>query len=412
MPTRDVSHTDQITGLKNRKALEASLSMPLLSTLIIMEINDFDRLDALYGLSVVNDLLIQFSALLEATSEGRFDAYRVGGSKFVLLLQEEFLDTDELEELVPEFLRDIAENPAYLSEVEVTQDIEVVIGIASGERDLYTHANMALINAKQEKKHYLFYTVDMDMSEKHRDVLKTKKAIKRALFEKAFVPVYQPIVDRDAKVMKYECLMRMRQDDGSGEKLVTPYHFLELASETKQYSRISETVITQSIAYFQDKKVDFSINITFIDMQNRDFMKRLKQLIRSSKIGPRMIVEIVESESISDYGLLKKTLDDLKALGVRIAIDDFGTGYSNFTHILEVDPDYLKIDGSLIKDMLEDRKMRILVEAIIGFAKKLGIGLIAEFVHSKELYDVLVDLGIDEFQGFYFSEPLPVIAQS
>ncbi len=411
MPTHDPSYTDQITGLKNRKALEHALSMPLLSTLIIMEINDFERLDALYGLSMANNLLRQFSGLLEATIEGRFDVYRVGGSKFVLLLQEDFLDTDELEELVPEFLRDIAENPVYLPEVKISQDIEVVMGIASGDKDLYTHANMALINAKGQKKHYLFYTVDMDMSEKHRDVLKTKKAIKRALHEKAFVPVYQPIVDRDAKVIKYECLMRMRQGDGIDAKLVTPYHFLEQALETKQYSRISETVITQSIEYFQDKTMDFSINITFIDMQNRDFMKRLKTLVKSSKIGSRMIVEIVESESISDYGLLKKTLDDLKVLGVRIAIDDFGTGYSNFTHILEVDPDYLKIDGSLIKDMLEDKKMRILVEAIIGFAQKLGIRLIAEFVHSKELFDLLVDLGIDEFQGFYFSEPLPVITE-
>jgi EAL domain-containing protein (putative c-di-GMP-specific phosphodiesterase class I) len=94
-------------------------------------------------------------------------------------------------------------------------------------------------------------------------------------------------------------------------------------------------------------------------------------------------------------------------MGVRIAIDDFGTGYSNFSYLLKLKPDYLKIDGSIIKNIDKDKNSEAIVEAIISFAKTLHVKTIAEFIHSKEVYDKCYKLGIDEFQGFYLGEPNP-----
>lgn len=406
---------DSITGLKNRIALEHDLELPVfpvVKTLVVVEIVDFERISILYGLPIANSVLIQFSTLLETFNiKEHFNLYRISSNIFALLSSEAISDTDEMEVLIPELFELIGENPLYIREIDDVLDIDVVAGIASGDRSIYQYARTALRHAKLQRKHYLFYTRDMDLMQLNRTVLQVKQEIKAALSAHAFVPVFQPIVNRERQLIKYECLVRMRRGEGSEAVLVSPDVFLEIAEETRQYTAISEAVIRQSIAYFADKASDFSINLTYLDIIDRKFMQRLKALVASSGIGHRMVLEIVESQSFEDYELLKQHLDDFKALGLRIAIDDFGTGYSNFSHILEVEPDYLKIDGSLIRDMLANDHMRILVEAIIQFAKRLGISLIAEYVHSEELFHVLYELGIDEFQGFYFGQPVADIGR-
>ncbi len=97
---------------------------------------------------------------------------------------------------------------------------------------------------------------------------------------------------------------------------------------------------------------------------------------------------------------------DMKLLGVRIAIDDFGSGYANFSHLIELKPDYIKIDGSLIKNIDKDANAFILVKAITTFSKEMGIKVIAEYIHSEDVYKKVQELDIYGYQGYYFSEPL------
>ena len=103
---------------------------------------------------------------------------------------------------------------------------------------------------------------------------------------------------------------------------------------------------------------------------------------------------------------MQSFIKEIRTFGVRIAIDDFGTGHSNFSNIIAIDPDYIKIDGSFIKNIDKDPKSYSLVKGIVNSSKDLNIKTIAEFVHKKEIFDILKDLGVDEFQGYYFSEPL------
>ena len=119
----------------------------------------------------------------------------------------------------------------------------------------------------------------------------------------------------------------------------------------------------------------------------------------------RLILEILESETLSDYELVLNILKEFRAKGVRIAVDDFGSGYSNFEHILKLNPDFIKIDGSLTKNIIEDDRTYTLIKAICEFSQKLEIKVIAEFVSTQEIFLALKELGIDEYQGFYFSIP-------
>lgn len=127
--------------------------------------------------------------------------------------------------------------------------------------------------------------------------------------------------------------------------------------------------------------------------------------LEHSGIAKRVIFEILESEGIENFEEVRQFIDKVKQWGGRIAIDDFGSGYSNFAYILNLQVDFIKIDASLIKNIDTDKNSRIIVETIVDFAKRLGIKTVAEFVHSKEVFETVKEIGIDFSQGFYFHKP-------
>ena len=124
---------------------------------------------------------------------------------------------------------------------------------------------------------------------------------------------------------------------------------------------------------------------------------------------PRIVFEILESDYISDYTLLDDFIVKYRSQGIKIAIDDFGTGYSNFAHILKIRPNYIKIDGSLIKNLNTDKNSYEMVKSVIEFSRALNIKTIAEYIHSEDVFNIALELGVDEFQGFYLAEPNQIL---
>lgn len=141
-------------------------------------------------------------------------------------------------------------------------------------------------------------------------------------------------------------------------------------------------------------------------------MKRLscflKKKIKDYRIGHRLVLEIVESEGIENFDYVNRFIEDVKALGCKIAIDDFGTGYSNFEYLLKLKADYIKIDGSLIKNLDHDKDAELIVRLLLDFAKHQNIQTIGEFVHSDAVYQKVKSMGIDYSQGYYLGEPVPI----
>ena len=149
------------------------------------------------------------------------------------------------------------------------------------------------------------------------------------------------------------------------------------------------------------------MNLSFKDILNYEFIDYLNNALEKLKFEDRnrLVFEILESENLSDYDFLEEFVLKYKKLGVKIAIDDFGSGYSNFIRIIRLKPDYLKIDGSLIKNIDKDNNSYEIVKSIIAFSKTLNIKTIAEYVHSEEIFNLLLELDVDEFQGYYFGKP-------
>jgi len=146
--------------------------------------------------------------------------------------------------------------------------------------------------------------------------------------------------------------------------------------------------------------------LSFEDIANKEMKEYILELLNDN-IAKKTVFEILESESVKNYDILKDFIDEAKKRGAEIAIDDFGSGYSNFVNITKLNPDIIKIDGSIIKD-IHIKKNKKLVELMVNFAHEFNLKTVAEFVSSKEIFEELREMGIDEYQGYYFCEPQPL----
>lgn len=180
---------------------------------------------------------------------------------------------------------------------------------------------------------------------------------------------------------------------------------MEIAKKSRQYLAITRTVIEKSFEYFKDKNFEFSINLTLEDMIDLKMREFILQKLTQYNIGSRVVFEIVESEEIANFDEINDFIANLRELGCKIAIDDFGSGYSNFAYLIKLNADYIKIDGSLIKDFTTDKNHSNIVTTILEFAKLQNIKTIAEFVSKEDILEKVTKLEIDYAQGFYIHEP-------
>ena len=285
----------------------------------------------------------------------------------------------------------------------------MTMGISIFQEEPILSAAMALKKAKSLNQSYFVYNNELDSKELIVQSLYWRERIKKAVEERRIIPFYQAIVNKDREIVKYETLMRIKDVDDNDEPIiVTPDKFLGVSFKTKQYLELSRIVISKSLDNLLKTEKSISINLSFKDILNYDFIDYLDSVLDRLKTEEkkRLVFEILESENLSDYDFLEEFVLKYKKLGIKIAIDDFGSGYSNFEHLLKLNVDYIKIDGSLIKNITSNPRQKIIVETISSFAKKIGIKTVAEFVETQEILDNLKELEIDFAQGYYTGKPI------
>jgi len=402
---------DSLTGLKNREALILQISSSHPQVLLLLDIDGFEKFNELYGISAGNEILNAFSQHLKnLTLSKKYNVYRVYGDGFVLHRIIDDNNNAQVEHDINDLLNNVKNLSAYIGEIDEHLDFDVTIGISMEDEHPFETASMALNSAKKQKIDYLVYTKEIDISQQLSDDMYWKHEIKTAIDSDNIIPVFQGIVDNEQKIIKYEALIRLVQyDSARNRKLISPFLFLEASKKTKQYDKLTRIMIAKTFSIMESHNTDFSINLSFEDISNPSLVDYLEAEIVKYNIGDKLVLEILESEMVSDYDAIIAVKNRLKKHKIRIAIDDFGSGFSNFEHILKLDPDYLKIDASLIKTIDKNKRLHTLVKAITEFSKELNIKVIAEHVSSKEIFDILKPLGIDEYQGFYFSIPTETI---
>ena len=398
---------DDLTGLKNRTSLLHNLDNRDFSALLLIDIDKFQNINEIFGMSGGNSVLKQFANFLKAFCLGKsYEVYRLDGDSFVLNSTKNYLDLGEYEVEIPLLIEELSDFSVHIEDADDYVELDVTIGISFEKQNALEKAEVALKFAQKNRRNYIAYNRSIDTTKQLKDAIFWRGEIKHAIAEDRIVPFFQPIVDREQNVVKCEVLMRLQREKDGETEFVSPFFFLNVAKQTKQYEKLTQIMFEKSFEIMKDLDVDFSLNLSFEDINNHVLIDTITKLVDRYEMGSRLIFEIVESEDIDNYEAMKLFVEDFKALGVRIAIDDFGSGFSNYKRIFDIAPSFLKIDGSLIKNIDTDKNSYELVRSIGSLTKALDIKIIAEYVYSKEIYDICHKLGVDEFQGYYFSEPV------
>lgn len=227
------------------------------------------------------------------------------------------------------------------------------------------------------------------------NLLRTSLLKKRAKF------MYQPVVDRvSGNIEYYECLLRVPDGD---DNFISVGPMIEDAESKGLISIVDFTVIGMVIKELaEDKNIKLSVNISNIGVLNKRLLKRIESLLRKFHVADRLIIEITETSLNQDFISTKKFINTLHSYGCKFALDDFGSGFTSFKQLLNLPIDIIKIDGSYIRNILENNHSRFFVEALISLASDLGIKTVAEFVENGEIARFLIDIKIDGMQGNFF----------
>lgn len=392
--------TDSLTSLGSRMKLLEEISKAVDAQIAFIDIDRFTQINDTFGNAIGDELLREVGKKLYAlTNEFDVSSYRMYADVFVVYSQT--LEKNKFQAMIEGIIRELT--PCTYSGKE---DISCsfTTGIAYGSDNILAYADMALQSAKRDKKPFAIYDKNSQLLHEFEDNIVWMKKLGNAVEEERIVPYFQPLYNyKTQKVEKYEALMRYLDADGS---VVSPFKFLDIAKKTKVYPTLTKSIVHQAVQYLSNTKdLVFSINLTLEDLLHKEVMEYIYSTLLSYDIFERVVFEIVESEELISFAQVKDILFRFKEKGVKIAVDDFGSGYSNYAYLLELDVDFIKIDGSIIKKLEESQSTRDLVASIVTWAKKSDIETIAEFVSNEAIDKIVKDLHVDFAQGYLYGKP-------
>jgi diguanylate cyclase (GGDEF)-like protein len=396
------AYFDQLTSLPNRLNLLQKISQSVGKMIVLVNIDDFTTINDFYGHEAGDKILIKLANILKTlTSEESAEVFKFPSDEFALII--DFSEARYIEQKLKHYI-DFIKNEIFIAgdDCKVHVSVTIAAALITNEKRALIDVDMALKLAKKAAKEFIIFDEKLKLAKQYEVNINIAAIIRNAIKLGNIFPYFQPIVDvKTQKISKYEALVRLKKD----EKVLSPFEFLEASQKIKLYPKITEIMIDKTFSYFKDTGIDFSINLSFDDMLNIDTKEYLFKKIKEYDIASQLTIEILETQKNDNVEFIDEFIDDVYSKGVSIAIDDFGSGFANFQHITQMRSDIMKIDGSLIKNIDKDKNARLIVETIIIFAKKLNKKTVAEYVHSKEVFDVVKELGIDYAQGYYFGKP-------
>ncbi|PNV84357.1 MAG: bifunctional diguanylate cyclase/phosphodiesterase [Sulfurimonas sp.] len=412
--TRKKIFTDPLTKTFNRNYLEEALPLLNLShySLAMIDLDKFKIINDTYGHKAGDYVLIQTGKILKNSIRDSDILIRYGGEEFLLLINNRTNAKSNID-ICEKIRKAISKEQFFYDGHEII--VTLSIGFhkhPSLEKNLQEAIKIADKMLYVAKKSGRNRVISYDEIGNATDISSSEDIsfVKEALDEDRVICFYQPIYDyKNSKIFKYEALVRIVTKDN---KIVSPFAFLPHIKETNMHYKLTQRILLIVFERFKNNQKLVSININFSDLMNPDIEETIvKNLKTNPHLASRVTFEILESDEIDDVALFKKKINLLHSLKAKVSIDDFGSGYSNFKTIIDIEANFLKIDGSLIKNIDTSIKDFKVVKSIIHFAQHSNMQTIAEFVHSREVYEKLLMLDVDFMQGYYIAEPKATLVE-
>lgn len=415
---------DSLTGLINRHEFEHLLAEALHEAdlddshhaLLYLDLDQFKIVNDTCGHTAGDALLQQLHLSLQDRIRKSDFLARLGGDEFGVLLKQCNID-DALK--VAENLRQAIQNFRFSWE-DKTFTVGVSIGVvgvdkySGGISNLLSAADSACYMAKERGRNrvQLYQTTDDDLARQYGDMLwvsRITEALEHDKFELFCQPIV-PVSPTDSKRHHYEILVRMR---GKSGELVPPGAFIPAAERYDMIALLDRWVVNHAFDFLQQRqrteKLLVSINLSGKSLGDKALLEHIENRISNGDVkGKEICFEITESAAVTSFSAAHHFMGTLKKLGCRFSLDDFGRGMSSFSYLKTLSVDYLKIDGSFIREIVVDPVGRAMVDGVNQIAHTMKLKTIAEFVESQEILDELQRLGIDYAQGYHIREPFPI----
>lgn len=398
-----IQNTDALTGLSNRTRLSADIKNSNVVLLAVFDTRNFKLLNDYWGIEQGDNAIKQLAQLFSSAANSlKLQTYKFHGASFALRPLSQIS--------LPEFsvqceqLRTTVE-AATLEVNGHLFDINLSIGIGVSETRAIALAESALAEAKASYSSSLVVKTEQELAS--NNAYQYIEQVREALNEKRLTAWFQrlaPVNHAGHHCDKFEALARI--DQGNGE-FTAPGVFLNHIKKTRLYGALTREIVAIALTTAKRFNCTISVNLSIQDILDEQTTGFIFNSLQQHS-GQQIIFEITESEAIREFSSVAGFIRKVRSYGAQIAIDDFGSGYSNFAYLVDIKPEYIKIDGSIIKSIVDNPNSRLVTKSIIDMAKNLGIQTIAEFVSTVDIYQCLQQLGVDMVQGYYISKPIPV----
>lgn len=407
-------HTDAQTGIANHLALISDLNKFQNAYLLYIGIDQFENIQFFYNDKTVDIILKEISqAMILCMSSYRFqgEVYHIQDDRFGIIYKGQ-----TPKKLANTLLDYFSSTVSILDDKRqsIKLDLNLHIGISlnsdTDTTERLVQARLAFQKAKKLDENVFAYEQNDENEIAYRQNQIVSRMIRNALNDNKITvecqPIYdltRPLKDGGYELFSYEVLVRMLDEEG---KMHYPGEFLNIAKQAGLYLSITRAVINIAFELVEIYDNRFSINLASSDMLNKAVKELFVSKLESCTKPKNVTIEVLESEDVegSIDGVLA-FLDLVRKAGCHVAIDDFGSGYANIAMILQLDIDYIKIDGSIIQRLPYDEDSREFLRMLANFTKSLNYTMVAEFVSSQEILNQVKALGVQYAQGYLLGKP-------
>lgn len=407
---------DEMTGRFNRKRLLEGLEAVLADSVrtgiggayLSVGIDKLALINDAYGHDTADAVIVAVGERIGALLRPGDQIGRIGGDVYGLVLHS--CSQEEAGALAEAILRAVRTDPVATPSGAL--HVSVSIGIIAFPTPLrapleaITRADAAMQLAKRHGRDcYRFYHVTDAQRRDHQRDLEIGERVKEALRDGRLLFAFQPMVSACEHTVKlYECLMRMRQEDGT---VLTAARFMPAVERLGLVRAIDRRALELALVELRaDDRVSLCVNVSGYTTADRDWLALLvEELQGRPDMARRLVIEITETAATQEIGDTIQFAAIVRGLGCRLALDDFGSGFTSFRHLKALTIDLVKIDGSFVRDVAESPDDRAFVRTLVQLARSFRLTTVAECVESAEAARVLAEEGVDLLQGYHFAAP-------